>query len=363
MKTLLIHASFGEGHKKAALALQDYLNAPCEDLLNFCPRFIRRIYISGYTGVTDHLPWIWQLFFVTTRSKILDHILAIGHKIIFSSFFSFLTKEKPHVIVSTHFFPFPFLAQLKQKLNLRIISIVTDLRVHPLWAHPAVDYHIVATAETKQDLINLGIPSEKIIYGYVPLREGFLKSEDSARLREKFSLDNKPCILFISSMRGKFPYLEEIIPELAGAFNIFIIYGNNHNLKNRIQQLNLSSVRLIGFSESIWELFDLASIIVTKPGGLTIFEGLYKKKFFVFTHFIPGQEEENMDLLIRYKVGSFARSAGELDSAIRFFKDVKNRDESYPLRVADVRDILKSLIERFEHLPPEASRISTAKFI
>ena len=34
-KTLLLYASFGEGHKQAALSLEDSLKGPCKDLLDF----------------------------------------------------------------------------------------------------------------------------------------------------------------------------------------------------------------------------------------------------------------------------------------------------------------------------------------
>ena len=31
---------------------------------------------------------------------------------------------------------------------------------------------------------------------------------------------------------------------------------------------------------------------------MTVFEGIYKTTPFVFTHYIPGQEKQNMDLLV-----------------------------------------------------------------
>ncbi|MDD5195942.1 MAG: hypothetical protein PHQ96_09790 [Candidatus Omnitrophica bacterium] len=202
VKTLLIHASFGEGHKKAATSLEDFLQAPCKDLLDFCHPVIKEIYSSGYTIITDYLPQIWKLLFFSTRNKNLDYALELLHQILFASFFKYLRQTRPNVIVATHFFAYPFVYRLKKELNLKVIAIVTDLRAHPLWAHPVVDSYIVATQETKNDLIAYGIPQDKIISGYVSLREGFLEKSDTANLRKKFSLDARPCLLFVSSRRG-----------------------------------------------------------------------------------------------------------------------------------------------------------------
>jgi processive 1,2-diacylglycerol beta-glucosyltransferase len=347
MKTLLIHASFGEGHKKAALALQDFLDAPCKDLLEFCHPLIREIYSSGYTCITDYFPQLWKLLFFSTRNRAIDSWLEVLHRFLFSSFFKYLRQTRPNVIITTHFFSYPFVSKLKQELKLKIVSVVTDLHAHPLWAHPIVDYYIVAAKETKNDLIALGIEERKIISGYVALRQGFLSHADKDVLRKKFSLDDKPCLLFVSSRRGKFPYLKAALPHLCRTFNVLVIYGDNVRLKNDLESFQQKSLKLFPFYENIWEFFELCSIIITKPGGLTIFEGLYKKKMFVFTHYIPGQEKQNMELLHKYGIGKFVRSSKEMIEAIEHLaKQQTSLNGSYPLYVKDIRAIIKQTIDQ-----------------
>lgn len=343
-KTLLIYASFGEGHKQAAAALQEFLDAPCHDLLSFCPRGIRNIYSAGYSAVTNKFPLLWKVLFEFTKFKKGHFVINWIHRIIFSSLYRYLEETKPKTVITTHFFPLPLIAEWKEKLDLKIIAIVTDLRVHPLWIHNSTDYYFAAAQETKNDLIRMGIKEDKIIVGFLPLREGFLETRGGKDLRNKFYFDQKPCLLFICSVRGFFPFLKELIFYLKDSFNIFIIYGRNKKLKKYLESLNYNSLRIFPFYKNIWELFQISSVIITKPGGLTVFEGLYKKKPFIFTHYIPGQERENMDLLIKYKIAGYAKNKREFIDALTYFQEKEREwENNYPIQIKDIREVLAKI--------------------
>ena len=344
----LVHAGFGQGHKMAALSLGRWAGYPCYDLLDFCPYILRRVYSDGYTIVTDHFSFIWRLLFSSTKNKLSENILNFMNRFIFSSFLRKIKAERPRVVITTHFFALPFLAAVKKELNLEIIAIVTDFRVHPLWVRDEVDCYFVASEETKQDLVKQGIDSSKIDCGFVPLREGFLEECDKEELKKRLNLDDKPVLVFVSSTRGRFPFIKEAIERFKNDFNIVVIYGKNTGLKAYLKALKLKSILFFPFYERMWELFCLASIVITKPGGLTVFEGTYMHKPFIFTHYIPGQEEGNMELLIKNDVGRFANSKDEFMEAVEYL-NAKKKDliDNYPIKVRDLRAVLK---ERIEHL-------------
>jgi len=344
-KILLVYASFGEGHKKAAYSLKDYLNAPCVDLLDFSYSFIKKLYIFLYLKVTDDLPLFWNFVYYSTKSK---HLLFLVNKIqefLFFPFFEYLRKARPKVIIATHFFPLSFIAKIKEELGIKVITIVTDIRTHPLWANNCVDKYFVAHEETKNDLIGLGIDESKITSGYVSLRQGFLNMPQEAAVREKFLLDKKPVILFMSSLRGNFPYVDEIISEIKDKFNILFIYGKNLKLKEYLESLKLPNLKFFPSYEEIWELFSVSSVLVTKPGGLTIFEGLYTKKLFIFIRYIPGQEKENMDFLEKYGIGKFAVDKDSFLSALNYFNEKKEKlINDYPISLSDVKLVINETI-------------------
>lgn len=346
-KTLLVYASFGEGHKRAATSIQEFICAPCVDLLDFSPKLIKRFYKYLYIFGTEHLSYLWRLVFFLTKNNAGREVTEKIQEFIFYPFFNYLRKNRPRVIITTHFFPLSFISSVKKELNIKLIAIVTDMRVHPLWFNEDVDLYFVACEETKEDLISLGVARHKIHSGTVALREGFIKEISNDVLVKKFDLNDKPCVLCMSSLRGKFPLLEQLIMHFKDDFNFFVIYGKNLRLKKYLEQLNFASVRLFSSYEKIWEIFQLSSIIITKPGGLTLFEGMFKRKPFIFMRYIPGQEKENMDLLIKYGIGKFVRSEQELIEAVTYFKiQTETLSVNYPIKLSDIRPALKEALAK-----------------
>jgi processive 1,2-diacylglycerol beta-glucosyltransferase len=345
MDVLVIHAGFGQGHRKAAHAVADAIGAGYYDLLDFTHPLIKKIYSASYLITTQHFPYLWQAAFTSTKNNFISFCLCKLHKIIFSSFFTFLRKSKPKIVIITHFFISDLLSHIKDELKIKTISVITDLRVHPLWVHKCIDYYFVALDATKEDLIQSGVAKDKIFSGFVPLREGFLRQSSKEYLQEKFNLGERPAITFVSSLRGKFPFLKESLDTLLKGFNIFVIYGRNKKLKQYLEDLNSPHIRFFPFYEEIWDLMSLSSVVITKPGGLTVFEGIYKRKPFVFTHYIPGQEKENMDVLINYGVAKFVRNKDELIEAVDYFKrEYEQLQQKYPLDIKGIKEPLQDLI-------------------
>ena len=343
-KILIVHASFGEGHKQAAHALKEHLGAECRDLLDFTFPFLKKFYIFNYLIVTQHICWLWGALFFIARVRFISSIIDKAHRLIFSSFFKYLRENKPKVIVTTHFFPSSLIAALKEELGVKVITIITDLRVHPWWVNGCIDYYFVALDATKKDLVELGVDERKILSGYVSLREGFLKKVSLESVYQKFSLKPGPSVLFVSSLRGSFPHFKKSIEEILKKFNIFLIYGKNKKLESHLKKMDTCCIRFFYFYNEIWELMAASSVLVTKPGGLTVFEGVFMKKFFIFTHYIPGQEKGNMDLLIKSGVARFAKNSKELLESLDYFNEKRKISQDYPLKVKDIRKPLTDLV-------------------
>ena len=340
MKTLIIYASLGEGHKKAAFALKDFLGAECLDLLDFYPPLFKKLQQDIYLYITQKIPFLWESAFNISKSKAVRFAVEKANAILLAGFIAYLRENKPEIIIATHFFPLPLISLIKKETGVKVIVVVTDMRSHPIWAHQCADNYITPTQAAGEDLIKQGISRDKITAGYVALRQGFLQEIPQDALRRNFSLDSRPAILFMSSATGNFPFLEKSLDVLSKKFNIFIIYGKNNRLKNLIERMNKPSVKGFVFYENIWELIRLSTVIIAKPGGLTTFEGVFCKKPFVFTHFIPGQEKENMDLLIAAGAARYVRSAPQLLDAIDYFcGKQKELNEHYPLEFKDIRQI------------------------
>jgi len=347
-RIVIVYASFGEGHRKGAEALKYLPDSSICDLLDFANPLLRKIYSLGYLIITQYFPFLWRILFSFAKIKLFSSCVDKVHRRLFSPFFKYLEKSRPKVIIITHFFPSSLISSIKNEINFKVISVITDLRVHPLWVAGCVDHYFAALEATKQDLINLGVGKDKITAGFVPLRKGFLKDIPLESLDKKFCLGSRPSLIFVSSSRGRFPFLKESIQALLESFNIFLIYGRNLKLKKHIERINSPHIRLFSFYDEFWELICASSLIVSKPGGMTIFEGLYKKKPFVFTHYIPGQERENMKLLVKEGIAKFVRGPKQLTKAICYFNQISSKlRDNYPIEVKDIRKPLSNLIEKW----------------
>ena len=59
------------------------------------------------------------------------------------------------------------------------------------------------------------------------------------------------------------------------------------------------NVRVLGFTNQVPELMHISEFVVTKPGGLTTSESLACNLPMVIINPLPGQEEENAELLVK----------------------------------------------------------------
>jgi len=320
---LVVYASCGEGHKKAGLALADYFKISCLDLLDFSCPYIKILYSRGYRFVTKNLPLLWLVLFEVTKLKIIRVMFSQVHLFFFLAFIEFIRKNRPKIIITTHFFPIPLILKVKHQLNLKLVTIVTDFGIHPLWIDKNVDFYLVAFEITKKGLIAKGIEEKNIEVTGFPLRRGFRETLDKDYLRRKFSLDSRPGILLFSSTQGDIPFLEDIVKGLKRDFNIFIIYGDNKKIRAFLNKVKDHSVRYFSYYEKIWELMDISLAVITKPGGLTVFETLYKRKPLIFTHFIWGQEKINLDIVLKLGLGFLTPSFEELKKLIYSLRDNK----------------------------------------
>lgn len=72
-------------------------------------------------------------------------------------------------------------------------------------------------------------------------------------------------------------------------------------------------VEILGFTDRVPELMDKSDVIVSKPGGLTVTESLAKNIPMIIPYCIPGQEQENAEVLV--EAGAAIRVEGSRELA------------------------------------------------
>ncbi|MDP8265782.1 MAG: glycosyltransferase [Candidatus Aceula meridiana] len=328
MKILIIHATAGNGHKKAAEAvyngIKDHTNydVRCVDALDYTNSFYRTLYRKSYKILISYFSWVWAFFFWLTDIPFLLAIIRGSRKMLYiqnaGKLHRFLREENPDCIIATHFFPHEVACYLKRKnlISSKLICVVTDYDVHSMWFSKGIDHYTVASEYTKDKLISLRIPEGQISVTGIPTDEKFSKIYDRDQLKEKLGLKKDIFTTLIATGSFGIGNIEEIIDNLKGVQSI-VICGSNESLFKRLSAKKMDLVKVCGFVDNMHEYMAVSDAMITKPGGLSISEALVRGLPLVFFSAIPGQETNNIRVLKGYGIGVSDVSAQEMAQEIQ----------------------------------------------
>jgi len=334
MKIIIAYASCGTGHRRAAEAIYNYFkeNCPAHDLkiidaLQKTNFIFRKVYSNGYLFLVNHALWLWHFCFWLTSIKafrpITNILIPVINRLNAKNLSKFLIKERPDFIISTHFFPPEVAAYLKKikKLNSKLITVITDFGIHPLWISGGTDMYIVASNFSKEQLILAGAREDIIKDFGIPIDTKFSKQYERNILCKKFDIEPNKFTILISTGSFGICQVEEIVDSLYKEVRILVVCAHNKILYARLKKRNYPNVRILGFIDNMQELMAISDIIITKPGGLTISESLAMGLLPIFIAAIPGQETENAKILAKKSIGINIKDVGSLKDIVLDFRD------------------------------------------
>ncbi len=364
MKILVIHASAGAGHLKAAQAIYDGLRkhttheAVFADSLDYTSPFFKMFYRRSYVWMVSRAPWLWGFFFQVIDLPWVQPLSRICRRIFNSlnaqGLHAFLKEERFDYVITTHFMANEVTAALKRKgvIDSKLVTVVTDFDVHRIWFSPETDLYAVACEWTEQKLLQLGVAQEKIRVTGIPVDEKFARPAGREELKQRLGLkENVFTVLIATGSFGIGP-IEEIlrILELEDGLQAMVVCGHSRRLFERLRGRNYRGAKILGLVDNMHELMAAADCMVTKPGGLSIAEALVSQLPMIFFHPIPGQETSNVRVLREYGIGSMPADVVGIAGELRKLKS--SRDAHLTAvkltqrlaRPAAVRDII-SLIK------------------
>ena len=316
MKVLITYACAGTGHRRAAEAIFNYLSLNYKefdvkivDVLDYTNSLFKKIYSQGYTFLVSRLPLLWSIAYQVSYSSTLRalnrNINYILSRLNTKKFEQFILNYNPDIIVTTHFLPCEVAAFLKakRKINSKLICIITDFNVHPLWIIKGVDQYFVAFNLTKEELFKAGIPPQIIKVSGIPIDMKFSRRIDKNSLYNKFGLKKGQFTLLVMTAGFGLGPIEKIVGLLQKDTQMLVVCGNNNRLYRRLLNKGYNSVKIFGFVDNIDELMSVSDLVITKPGGLTISECLAMGLPMIFISAIYGQETKNAKILESYGAG------------------------------------------------------------
>lgn len=299
-KILIVAASIGSGHMQAAKAVGDeYLRKNPDvsiHIVDFMDQdsSLGHIIKETYLSMLDYLPNAYDLLYrYSQEPRYGSNVKSLLALVMKKRMRKLCQKYQPDLLVFTHPFPCCAAAYLKTKRQITtpLAAVITDFSFHQVWLHPAVDFYFVANEETKEDLLHNGISACRVYVTGIPIATKF--AED--RIRETSKI---PTILVMGGGFG-LGALEETVNRLLYAerqMRVIILTGNNNALLKRILYMKHDTqhqLSAIGYTERVHEIMAAATLLITKPGGLTCSEALAMQLPMLLLKALPGQEEEN----------------------------------------------------------------------
>lgn len=313
-RILILSASVGSGHIKAADALEkafaardDVGEVMSDDSLDHTNVLHKQFYSTLYKRLSELTPeflgWWYETSddpWVTDRVRLmLDLPQALP-------LVNMIRESKPDHIVCTHFMPAGVIAHLlrKKQIDTKLSIVVTDYHFHAMWLTRAFHHYFVSQEEDRIHMAALGLPADRITVSGIPVDPKFDEPVDREATRARLGLDpDKPILLVAGGTLGLSPAEAVVrrVLELDLPFQAVVICGRNADLKKRVAEL-LPSVdgrfKLLGYTNEMRDYMAVATLILTKPGGLTTAEALASGLPMVILDPIGGQEERNSDMLL-----------------------------------------------------------------
>jgi processive 1,2-diacylglycerol beta-glucosyltransferase len=356
MKIIIVYASAGSGHMKAAEALHSYfisthpdIDIRVVDILDKTNIPFKTAYSNGYNILVAYFPWLWSFFFFLTAApglRVLARFLTFPFDFLNTFRFRYyLAGENPDVVISTHFLSSRMAAFLKKhrRIGSVLVTVVTDFGVHPFWVQSHTDTYIAASVHTRDELIAQGVDGSHIQVFGIPTAQKFSRAIDKKTAREKHGIPSAEfSVLLITGSFGIGP-LERIAEFLSLDVQVLVVCARNHRLYRRLIARGLANVKGFGFVDFVDDLMAASDLIITKPGGLTVSETLNMELPPFFISAIYGQETENARFISGVRAGVvITRTSGIHDIVFEF----KNHPEKLQVLKQNIARIRKPFASR-----------------
>ena len=335
-KVLIMSASTGGGHNRAARAIKeelesrtiDNMSIECEivDSLKLVNNTMDKVISRGYEKSALYTPKAYGSVYrfsettIASKNEFKTNPLT---SLMARKFKHLLNESTPDLIIGTHPFPMIALSTLKKNNNIHslsrsesfykstkvdippMISVLTDYTTHSTWIQNEIDYYIVGHEYVKELLVYEGVDSEKVKAFGIPVEKSFLSHRDRETVLTELGLS--PEKLTVLLMGGSFGAgnIKETLEDLIAIdrdFQILVITGRNEHLKDKLSKMLDSTIHnknicLLGYTNKMNDILASIDVLISKPGGLTTTVALLNDVPMIVPYFIPGQEEENLDFL------------------------------------------------------------------
>lgn len=275
MKVLVLTARFGMGHYRVAEAIKDDIESKDRDaqveiidFMSFAFPKVDKLIYRCYNALVFKNAKLYNLI-----GKLTGNSSSSPFKFIIAARINRLIKScNADAIVAAFPWCTQYISAYKELSgkDTPMYTCITDIPAHSDWIADETNLYFVASQVTKDILISKGVEENKIVISGVPVRSEF-KSIKTGNKND----NNKKKLLVMGGGLGLLPGGDLLLNRLASMkdVEVTLIAGNNKELYDRIKR-TYPRFKTIGYTDKISDYMKASDAIVTKPGGVTLFEAI-----------------------------------------------------------------------------------------
>ncbi|WP_346930858.1 glycosyltransferase [Clostridium sp.] len=305
MKILILTGKFGMGHYSVSKSLCEEIKSKypnvsvvIKDVFDYAlPTYSNTIYKAFNVMVNKGSIFYNQVYKITENRKYNMNPMFLRY---FLPKLDKLVKDvEPNIIISTLPFCSQIISRYKMKYNpsLPLITCITDISSHSEWINENTNCYLVGSNSLKKDLILKGVPENKIFINGIPVKEEFKKTITNNSSNEKQ-------ILIMGGGLGLLPKSLEFYNQLNSLENVktTVITGNNTEIYNMLHD-KYENINVLGYTDEVYKYMQQADLILSKPGGITLFESIFSETpLIAFKPFLQ-QEINNTNFILNNGIG------------------------------------------------------------
>ncbi|MEU1630465.1 UDP-N-acetylglucosamine--N-acetylglucosamine transferase [Streptomyces sp. NPDC020096] len=318
-RIVVISASVGAGHDGAAAELARRLTAAGAtvdryDFLDLLPARLGPLICGSYHQLLNYAPWAYQRIYAATErggdsGRLTRAVLRRAEHATLR-----ILPPDTRAVVSTYPLASQVLGALRRagRLDVPVLTYLTDFSVHPMWVADGVDTHLAAHRVPAEQAVAAGAENVTATGPVVNPRFAPATAVEREAARTRFGLPARaPLALLVAGSWGVGP-VEQAATEIrdSGAAVPVVVCGRNQALADRLRASGIEHA--FGWVEDMPGLMHASDVLVQNAGGLTSLEAFASGLPVASYGCIPGHGRTNAAALDEAGLAVWIRSHDEL---------------------------------------------------
>lgn len=321
---LICSVGYGQGHHAAAGALAEELRAggyACRvcDPCSMARPLLFSLTQAFYRFCVRCAPWLWAVTYAQTdtanwrKTAGMPLMKALKRRML-----QLLQEEKPDVVLCTY----PLYAYMLDALHAEgnfhgnYVMVVTDsLEISRPWLQSAAPLLVVPDRDSAEKiLLQFGLPESDVLPLGFPVYRAFrpgvgVPAPEPGNVRFLMSAhrSTREVIRSVQALLAAYP-----------AARVTLLAGEREPALSRLlcREHSAGNVNILAKTDNMSALMAESHIYIGKAGAATMFE-CYAARLPMLVNFaLPGQEQGNLERLLRDGAGLYAATAADLVHAV-----------------------------------------------